>query len=71
MHGELREIKMEELKKDLHAQQSVMAFFCSTNDHVLTVSYEVLKLIAEELKPYDDPAWAKRLLVKTAKKLAP
>ena len=48
-----------------------MTSFCSTNDNVLTVSCEVSELIAKRLKPYDDGAWAKELLVKAAEKLAP
>ena len=48
-----------------------MTSFCSTNDDVLTVSYEVSEMIAEKLKPYDDGAWTKELLVKAAEKLAP
>ena len=48
-----------------------MTSFCSTNDNVLTVSYEVSELIVKKLKPYDDGAWAKELLVKAAEKLAP
>ena len=31
LDGELRKMKIEEFKKDLHAQQSVMTSFCSTN----------------------------------------
>ena len=64
-------MKINEFKKDLHAQQSVLTSFCSTNDGVLTTSYEVSELIAKKLKPYDDGAWAKKLLVKAAEKLAP
>ena len=71
LDGELRKMKIEEFKKNLYAQQSVMTSFCSTNDNVLTVSYEVSELIAKKLKPYDDGAWAKELLVKAAEKLAP
>ena len=71
LDGELRKMKIEEFKKNLYAQQSVMASFCSTNDNVLTVSYEVSELIAKKHKPYDDGAWAKELLVKVAEKLAP
>ena len=41
----------------------LMTSFCSTNEDVLTVSYEVSELIAKKLKPYDDGAWAKELLV--------
>ena len=48
-----------------------MTSFCSTNDDVLTVSYEVSELIAKKLKPYEDGAWTKELLVKAAEKLAP
>ena len=48
-----------------------MTSFCNTNDDMLTVSYEVSELIAKKLKPYDDGAWAKELLVKAAEKLAP
>ena len=48
-----------------------MTSYCSTNEDVLTVSYEVSELIAKKLKPYNDGAWAKELLVKTAEKLAP
>ena len=70
LDGELRKMKIEE-KKDLHAQQSVMTSFCSTNDNMLTVSYEVLEWIGKKLKPYDDGARAKKLLVKAAEKLAP
>ena len=64
-------MKIEEFKNNLYAQQSVMTSFCSTNDNVLTVSYEVAELFAKKLKPYDDGAWAKELLVKAAEKLAP
>ena len=64
-------MKIEKFKKNLYAQQSVMTSLCSTNDDVLTVSYQVSELIAKKLKPYDDDAWAKKLLVKAAKKLAP
>ena len=71
LNGELRKMKIKEFKKNLYAQQSVMTSFCSTNDNVLTVSYEVSELIAKKLKPYDDGAWAKELLVKAAEKLAP
>ena len=71
LDGELRKIKIGEFKKNLYAQQSVMTSLCSTNDNVLTVSYEVSKLIAKKLKPYDDGTWAKELLVKAAEKLAP
>ena len=39
--GELRIMKIEELQKDLHAQQNVMTSFCSTNDDGLTMSNEV------------------------------
>ena len=70
MDGEIRKMKINEFKKDLYAQQSVMTSFCSTNDDVLTVSYEVSELIAKKLKRYDDGAWAKDLLVKAAEKLA-
>ena len=45
--------------------------FCSTNDNVLTMSYEVSELIAKKHKPYDDGAWARELLVKVAEKLTP
>ena len=48
-----------------------MTSYCSTNEDVLTLSYEVSKLIAKKLKSYDDGAWAKELLVKAAEKLAP
>ena len=41
-------MKIEELKKNLHAQQSVMTSFCSTNDDVPTVSYEDSESIAEK-----------------------
>ena len=71
LDGELRKMKIEEFKKNLYAQQSVMTSFCSTNDNVLTVSYEVSELSAKKLKPYDHGAWAKELLVKAAEKLAP
>ena len=71
LDGELRKMKIEEFKKNLYAQQSVMTSFCSTNDNVLTVSYEVSELIAKKLKLCDDGAWAKELLVKAAEKLAP
>ena len=71
LDGELRKVKIEEFKKNLYTQQSVMTFFCSTNDNVLTVSYEVSEMIAKKLKPYDNGAWAKKLLVKAAEKLAP
>ena len=64
-------MKIEELKKNLYAQQSVMTSFCGTNDNVLTVSYEVSELIAKKLKLHDDGAWAKKLLVKATEKLAP
>ena len=64
-------MKIEEFEKNLYAQQNVMTSFCSANEDVLTVSYEILKLIAKKLKPYDDGAWAKELFVKTAEKLAP
>ena len=57
LDGELRKMWIEELKKDLYAQQSVMTSFCSANDNLLIVSYEVSKLIAKKLKPYDDGAW--------------
>ena len=40
---------IEELTKDLHAQQSVMTSFCNTNDDV---SYEVSEWIAKKLKPW-------------------
>ena len=69
LDGELRKIKI--FKKNLYAQQSVMTSFCSTNDDVLTVNYEVSELIAKKLKLYDDGTWAKELLVKAAEKLAP
>ena len=71
LDGELRKMKIDEFKKGLNAQQSLMTSFCSTNEDVLTVSYEVSELIAKKLKPYDDGAWAKELLVKAAEKLAP
>ena len=71
LDGEIRKMKINEFKKDLYPQQSVMTSFCSTNDDVLTVSYEVSELIAKKLKPYDDGAWAKELLVKAAEKFAP
>ena len=64
LDGELRKVKIEEFKTNLYAQQSVLTFFCSTNDDVLTVSYEVSELISKNLKPYDNGAWAKELLVK-------
>ena len=51
--GEIRKMKIDEFKK-------------GTNDDVLTVSYEVSELIAKKLKPYEDGAWAKELLVKAA-----
>ena len=51
-------MKIEELKKDLLAQQSTITSFGSTNDDVLTVSYEVSELIDKKLKPYDDRTWA-------------
>ena len=54
LDGELRKMKIKEFKKHLYAQQSVMTFFCSTNDNMLTVSYEVSELMAKKLKPYDD-----------------
>ena len=63
--------EVEELKKDLHAQQSVIDFLCSTNDNVLTVSYEVSGLIAKKLKQYDNGSWTKELLVKAVEKMAP
>ena len=63
-------MKIEEFKKNLYAQQSVMTAFCSTNDDVLTVSYNVSELIAKKLKPYNDGVWAKKLLVKAAENLA-
>ena len=37
LDGELKKMKIEELKKDLHAQQSVMTSFCSSYEDVLTV----------------------------------
>ena len=70
LDGELKRMKIEEFKKNLYAQQSVMTAFCSTNDDVLTVSYNVSELIAKKLKPYNDGAWAKKLLVKAAENLA-
>ena len=63
LDGELRKLKIEEFKKNLYAQQSVMTSFCGTN--------EVSELIAKKLKPYNHWAWAKKLLVKAAGKLAP
>ena len=71
LDAELRKVKIEDFKKNLYAQQSVMTSFCCTNDDVLTASCEVLEMIAKKLKPYDDGAWAKELLVKAAEKLAP
>ena len=71
LDGKLRKMELEEFKKNLYALQSVMTSFCSTNDNVLTVSYEVAELIAKKLKPYDNGAWAKELLVEAAEKLAP
>ena len=53
LDGELRKMKIDEFKKHLYAQQNVMTSFCSTNDDVLTVSYEVSELIAKKLKPYE------------------
>ena len=38
LDGELRKMKIEKLMQNLHAQQSVMTSFCSTNDDVFTVS---------------------------------
>ena len=52
---EFRKVKIE-FKKNLYAQQSVMTSFCRANDDVLTVSYEVLEMIAKKLKPYDGRA---------------
>ena len=71
LDGELRKMKIENLRKILHAQPNVMTSFSSTNDDVLTVSCIVSKLIAKKLKPYDNGAWANELLAKEAKKLAP
>ena len=71
VYGEIGKMKINELKKDLCAQQSVMTSFCSTNQDVLTLSYEVSESIAEKLKPYDDGAWIKKLFVKGAEKLSP
>ncbi|XP_077968781.1 general transcription factor II-I repeat domain-containing protein 2-like [Styela clava] len=48
-----------------------MTSFCSTNEDVLTLSYEVSELIAKKLKPYDNEGWVKEILVKAAEKLAP
>ena len=59
-------MKIEKLMEDLHAQQSVVNSFCSTNDDVLTVSYEVSELMTKKLKSYDNGASAKELLVKAA-----
>ena len=55
LDGELRKVKIE-FKKNLYTQQSVTTSFCRTNDDVLTVSYEVLEMIAKKLKPYDGRA---------------
>ena len=71
LDGEIRKMNINEFKKDLYEQKSVKTSFCSTNDDVLTVSYEVSELIAKKLKSYDNGAWAKELLVKAAEKLAP
>ena len=48
-----------------------MTSFCSTNDNVLTVNYEVSEMITKKFKLYDNGAWAKELLVKEAEKLVP
>ena len=69
--GKLRKVKIEEFKKILYARQSVMTSFCSTNDDVLTVSYEVSEMIAKKLKAYDDGALTKELIVEAAEKSAP
>ena len=69
LDGRLRKTKIEEFKKNLYAQQSVMTSFFSTNNDVLIVSYEISELIAKKFKPYDDGAWAKELLVKATEKL--
>jgi len=71
LDGELRKMKIEEFFKTLYMQQSVMTSFCITNDDVLTLRTEVSELIAKKLKPYDNVAWAKQLLVKAAEKLVP
>ena len=65
LDGELRKIKIEELKKDVHTQQSVISF-CSTNDDMLTVSYEISELIAKKLRPYNDGVWAKEPFCKSS-----
>ena len=70
LDGELRKIKIEGFLKNLNAKKSAMASFCSINDNVVTVSYEVSELIAKKLTPYEDGAWAKEVLVKAAEKLA-
>ena len=56
LDGKLRKMKIEEFKKNLYAQQSIMTSFCSTNENVLTVSYEVSELFAKKLKSCDDGA---------------
>ena len=65
--GEIRKMKINEFKKGLYAQQNVMTSFCSTNDDVLTVSYEVSELIAKKLKPYEDGHGPRNYLLKLLK----
>ena len=67
----VNEINKFLFKKTLYTQQSGNTSFCSTNDDVLTVRYEVSELIAKKLKPCGNGAWAKELLVKAAEKLGP
>ncbi|XP_077976081.1 zinc finger BED domain-containing protein 5-like [Styela clava] len=69
LDGDIRKSEIEEFQRNLYPQKLVMTSFCSTN--VLTLSYEVSELIAKKLKPYDDGAWVKEILVKAAEKLAP
>ena len=71
LDGELSKVKIEEFKKNLYAQLSVLTSFCSTNDDVLTLRHEVSELIYIKLRSYDDGTWAKELLVKAAENLAP
>ena len=64
-------LRSENLRKNSSPNVVPQLPFAAQMTYAYSVSYEVLKLIAKKLKPYDDGARAKKTLIKAAKELAP
>ena len=69
--GQLRLDKIIKLKANLQSQSSIFTKQVSENEKAVQVSYELSKLLAQEMKPFSDGEFIKKCMLTAAKTLFP